>query len=64
MIPSYFSEYLKHIGAASAEERVLVEASDGSALFSFKRVDHHTEVFDAPSNFEAICGEVKDAAKY
>jgi len=64
LIPSYLDNYLKHIGAASTDERILVEASDGSGILSFKRMDHHTEVFDSPEMFMSVLGEVVDGNKY
>lgn len=60
MIPDYLAVYLVHIGAASVDERILVEASDGSGLFSFKRMDHQTEVFAVPENVSDFCGEAVD----
>lgn len=64
LIPSYLERYLKHIGAASTEERILVEASDGSGMLSFKRMDHHTEVFDSPEMSISVLGEMVDGTKY
>lgn len=60
MLPNYLAVYLQHIGAASVEERIVVEASDGSGLFSFKRMDHHTEVFDASESSTHSSGEAVD----